>query len=205
MQKILFPHELFNLTEEQAADCLCRLAEFIIEKGKEKKSILDFFAEEYPEYCRLFCAYMVGFYEGLNNQYADPTWITYLYHMMNDLSNGRDDLAKNFIKYYDLENKFDLSESEILEVMKRMSHMNTVYPLMIIKEFKEEHRFFASWLLGYLDGTAAQYFDFRRVTKEMKFLAEIYDLCNKGKKEEIVFKLKRLKSDYEENSLRDVI
>ncbi len=200
---VVFPHELFDLTDEEAAKCLCELSKTIIdetEKVKDPEKVLDFV----PDYCKRFVAYMVGFYTGLHAQFSYNESLLFIKSMIEDLKNDRTSLAESFIKHNKLDKRFKLTKEEVLKIMKQISKKSKVHPEIIIDEFEGKYKIFASYFLGYLDGLASQYFDPYRIQKEVTFIAEIYHICKKDVKD-VVAKIKRIKSSYFEEKVRDVV
>jgi len=199
-------HELFNLTDEQAAECLCQIARIVVDEAKPQKIPPEKAIEMVSEDCKLYAAYMLGLYIGLHTQLADYNAFDYIYSMMEDLREGRTELALAWIRKNEMDKKFDLSEEEMLYILTILSDPErTRFPLETAQSVEEKYRVPICFIIGYLDGIAAQASDFDRVRREVKFLAEVYVLCSQGRKEDVAVKIRRIKSEFYESQLRDII
>ena len=179
----MLPHELFGLNEEEASRCLCTIARFIVEMKEDPEKIINLLDDT----CRLFGAYMIGYYIGLNTQLGYPATISSVREMMRELREDRNEKAIMFVKNTKLHERFNLEFEEVLSAMKRIAEMSKVYPLAVVRKFDVKYHSFVSYFLGYLDGLADCFFNPFRVQVEMEILSWVYKNCSEGKE----YKVKR--------------
>jgi len=198
MMRLKLPHEVFELSDDDAVDCLCLISDYI----EEDVSPYDII-KNLPEKCRLFGAYELGYYIGLSTEFENRGSGVSMVQYMRLLSDDVESPIRGWIKLNKFDEKLRLNEDQIVNLMWIITQVCKIEEFLnVIKYCPDDVKVAGCFIIGYLDGLADETmnpFVFRR---RLNFLAWLRSACkDKG---EVKSYFKRLRWE-EMEARRDVV